>query len=182
MEKFIEIEYKTFVNGDIASTLLAQGIFKHGQLQTNYYYDTVDYYFTSNRGVLRIREKNETFRFTAKMKHDGFVEEYECDLESNTINDDRIISFTSHFTPSREFEYLGKTTTYRYTYQDEFGVWCLDFNVLKYNSDIELEFELHEDIQDAKDHYLNQLRLWGIRHSPSQSKFERLINDKDSTD
>lgn len=182
MEKFIEIEYKTFVNGDRASSLLAQGVFKHGQLQVNYYYDTDNLYFTTHKGVLRIREKNDTFRFTAKMRKDSYIEEYECDLEQHEINDTRIQQFTSMYTQDNGFVYLGKTTTYRYTYQDEFGVWCLDFNVLKYNSDIELEFELHEDITDAKAHFLNQLDIWQIHFSPSPTKFERLLNDKDSTD
>lgn len=182
MEKYIEIEYKTFVNGDRASSLLAQGVFKHGQLQTNYYYDTNDLFFTSQRGVLRIREKNELFRFTAKIRKDHYVEEYECDLDHHDINDLKIRQFIHNYTLANDFVYLGKTTTYRYTYQDEYGVWCLDFNVLKYNSDIELEFELHEDILEAKTHFLNQLEIWQIHFSPSQPKFERLLNDKDSTD
>ena len=81
-----------------------------------------------------------------------------------------------------EFDYLGKTTTYRYTYQDEYGVWCLDFNVLKYTSDIEIEYELHEDILEADVHFNKQLQLWGITYQPSESKFQRLMKEKDSTD
>lgn len=182
MEKNIEIEYKTFVSGDAASALLAQGVFKHGQLQTNYYYDTQDRYFTNHRGVLRIREKNEHFRFTAKLKQEGFVEEYECDCDSQNIQQPEIIEFTQKYTSVTEFDYLGKTTTYRYTYQDEYGVWCLDFNVLKYTSDIEIEYELHEDILEADDHFNKQLQLWGITYQPSESKFQRLMKEKDSTD
>jgi uncharacterized protein YjbK len=182
MEKNIEIEYKTFVSGEAASALLAQGVFRNGQLQTNYYYDTEDHYFTSNRGVLRIREKNDTFRFTAKLKKEGFIEEYECDCETLNIENPDILEFTQKYTSSKIFNFLGKTTTYRYTYQDEFGVWCLDFNVLKYNSDIEMEYELHEDILEADEHFNKQLQLWGIKYLPSESKFQRLMKDKDSTD
>lgn len=182
MEKFAEIEYKTFVSGDAASALLAQGVFTQGQLQTNFYYDTQDRYFTSHRGVLRIREKNGQYRFTAKLKQDSHVDEYECDVLDNTISTDKIIEFTKQFTSSEGFDYLGKTTTYRYSYQDEYGVWCLDFNVFKYTSDIEIEYELHEGIDDAKRHFLDQLKLWNIEYKPSESKFQRLMKEKDSTD
>lgn len=182
MEKNIEIEYKSFVSGEAASALLAQGVFRNGQLQTNYYYDTQDHYFTSNLGVLRIREKNDQFRFTAKLKKEGYIEEYECDCDTLNIETPDILEFTQKFTPIKTFDFLGKTTTYRYTYQDEYGVWCLDFNVLKYNSDIEIEYELHEDVLEADAHFNKQLQIWGIKYSPSESKFQRLMKDKDSTD
>jgi uncharacterized protein YjbK len=180
MEKTVEIEYKTFVSGEAASSLLARGVFKNGQLHTNFYYDTQDMAFTKQQGVLRIREKNDTFRFTAKIKQENHIDEFECDLNELNINNDEILKFTASYTDVTEFEYLGKTTTYRYTYEDEFGVWCLDFNVFKFTSDIEMEFELHEGILDAFDHYIEQLTQWGIKHNPSLSKFQRLLKEQDS--
>lgn len=179
MEKTVEIEYKTFVSGEAASTLLAQGVFKNGQLQTNFYYDTRDRAFTAKLGVLRIREKNDNFRFTAKIKRETHIDEFECELIDKNIYSEEILKFVALYTDVIEFDYLGKTTTYRYTYDDDFGVWCLDFNVFKFTSDIELEFELHEGILDAYEHYLKQLTLWGIVHHPSASKFQRLLKEKD---
>lgn len=178
MNTKLEIEYKTLLKHNHASHLLSLGIFDFLGKQTNVYFDTSNLFFQLNRIVLRIRSKNDTFLFTAKIETQDGLQEVEFPLESNDFNNPTILEFIKQYTGDHSFVKLGSTITYRYVFNDDFGQWCLDFNVFRFSSDVELEYELFEGFTDKKDHFLQQLKSWKIPYDPCSSKFIRMIADK----
>jgi uncharacterized protein YjbK len=174
----LEIEYKTLLNHNHASQLLSTGSFNFLGKQNNLYLDNTDSFFQSKRMVLRIRTKADSYLFTAKIESNDGLREIEFPLDNNDINNQKIVEFASKYTDNVTLIETGSTLTYRYVLDDEFGQWCLDFNVFKFSSDVELEYELHDNITDKKDHFLEKLKSWGIPYQPCSSKFIRMLNDK----
>jgi uncharacterized protein YjbK len=174
-EKF-EIEYKTLINNTLAYKLLSLGIFSFSGKQLNKYYDSNDEFFQKNRIVLRIREKAEQFLFTAKRETPEGLKETEFFVDSFNTNHEKISEFTNQFISSINLQEIGSTLTYRYTYKDTFGEWCLDFNVFSTISDIELEYELNQGLFDKEAHFMEQLKKWDIPYNPCESKFIRMKN------
>lgn len=177
MNETFEIEYKTLVSNASAYKILALGIFSYSGKQLNKYYDSHDEFFQKKRMVLRIREKSDTFLFTAKRESEDGLKETEFPVDTMRIDDPKIMAFTRQFVDDISLQEIGSTLTYRYTYQDAYGEWCLDFNVFSYSSDIELEYELNQGVFDKKDHFLKQLSLWEIPYQACPSKFVRMKID-----
>lgn len=174
----LEIEYKTLLNHNHASQLLSTGLFRFYSKQINTYLDNTDSFFQSKRMVLRIRTKADSYLFTAKIEASDGLREIEFPLENNAFNNLKIIDFVTNYTDNVSMIEIGTTLTYRYILDDEFGQWCLDFNVFKFSSDVELEYELFEGITNKKDHFLERLESWGIPYQPCPSKFIRMLNDR----
>ena len=175
-EKF-EIEYKTLIDNPIAFHLLSLDLFDYSGKQLNKYYDTTNNFFKNRRIFLRIREKAGKYLFTAKRETPEGLKETEFSMDSFNSKHEKIIAYMSQFDFSLELHEIGSTLTYRYTHQDQFGEWCLDFNVFSSSSDIELEYELKQNIFDKKDHFLEQLKKWGVPYHPCDSKFIRMKNE-----
>lgn len=180
MNQKFEIEYKTLISDTNAANLLSLGIFEFLNKQTNVYFDTEDNYFHSNKVVLRLREKKEITLFTAKQStNDGLLEtEFEL-IDDKSIENTKIAEFLSQFRNKKPLHEIGSTITYRYTYKDEFGEWCLDFNVFDYTSDVELEYELNKGETDRMNHFKDQLKKWGVPFDPCSSKYIRMLEQKD---
>jgi len=178
MEQKLEIEYKTLLSQNHAATLLAMGTFSFLTKQENIYYDTTDAFFQSLDIVLRIRKKNSEYLFTAKEKAKEGLKETEFFIDQPSPNHPKIHSYTKQFKENLVLQPFGSSITYRYIYDDEYGQWCLDFNVFEYTSDVELEYELHQGIANKKEHYLKQLALWNIPYQPCNSKFSRMLDQK----
>lgn len=174
----LEIEYKTLLNHNHASKLLSTGLFNFLGKQNNVYLDNTDSFFQSNRIVLRIRTKIDTYLFTAKIESSDGLFEIEFPLENSNINNPKIVDFINNYTNNVSLVETGSTLTYRYVFNDEFGQWCLDFNVFRLSSDVELEYELFDNITDKKDYFIERLESWGIPYHPCSSKFIRMLDDK----
>lgn len=177
MKGKLEIEYKTLISHNKATQLLATGLFEYLGKQKNLYIDTDDYYFGSNRIVMRIRSRKDSHVFTAKFDTKEGLREVEFDLDDTRIDNPKILEFVKEYTDNTKMLEIGSTITYRYVLDDEFGQWCLDFNVFKYTSDVELEYELKDGLFDKKEHFLGFLKKWDIPFDPCQSKFIRLLNE-----
>jgi uncharacterized protein YjbK len=177
MKEKLEIEYKTLLNHNQATYLLSTGLFEYLGKQQNVYVDTDNYFFGTHKTVLRIRTRKDTHVFTAKIETNEGLKEIEFDINDNRIDNPRIIEFIKEYTQYSDIIKIGSTITYRYIFNDEFGQWCLDFNVFKYTSDVELEYELNEGLADKKAHFLEFLKKWNIPYSPCPSKFVRLLNE-----
>lgn len=175
MNQNLEIEYKTLLTQTQAANLLSLSLFSFSGKQSNTYYDTSDNYFQLRNIVIRIRKKNDTYLFTAKEKTDKGLQETEFTLENHSVSNSKISTYMNQFKNDIKLQPIGSSITYRYTYDDEFGQWCLDFNVFQYTSDVELEYELHQGVEDKKDYFLKKLDYWNIRYNPCPSKFVRML-------
>lgn len=178
MNQKLEIEYKTLLTQTHAANLLLLGLFSFSGKQTNTYYDTEDEFFQSQEIVLRIRKKDSKYLFTAKEKADVGLKETEFILDDSSISNSQVTSFLKQFNRKISLIPIGTSITYRYIFDDEFGQWCLDFNVFEFTSDVELEYELHQGFIDKREHFLDQLDSWNIPINPCESKFNRMKKQK----
>lgn len=178
MNERFEIEYKTLIDNPIAYQLLSLGVFTYSGKQLNKYYDTENEFFQNQRIVLRIREKADKFLFTAKRETTEGLKETEFPVDSFDLQHKEIQKYLDQYDTTLILQEIGSTLTYRYTYEDNFGEWCLDFNVFNVSSDIELEYELKESFFDKKDHFLKQLEEWSVPYQPCDSKFVRMKNEQ----
>lgn len=177
-EKF-EIEYKTLIDNPTAYRLLALGIFNYSGKQLNKYYDTVDNELQAKKIVFRIREKEKSFLFTAKRQSESGLKETEFRVDSFNPKHESIDELKKIHEITSDLNEIGSTLTYRYTYNDSYGEWCLDFNVFTNSSDIELEYELKDGVFNKEDYFESQLKKWDVPLNPCPSKFVRMLNDRE---
>ncbi len=175
MNQKYEIEYKTLLSQTQAAHLLSLSLFSFSGKQTNTYYDTNDSFFQKQKIIVRIRKKNATFLFTAKEQTDQGLQETEFILGKPNVSDPKILTYLNQFGKNMQLQPIGSSITYRYTYDDTYGQWCLDFNVFEYTSDVELEYELHQGLNNKKDYFLSQLNKWNVLYNPCPSKFVRML-------
>lgn len=176
-----EIEYKCLLNPTKAKELLTLVLFSFKANQTNTYYDDYEHFFTKQNIVLRIRTKNDHIIFTQKQVTEAGLLESEFMVDTPSMDNPKIQAFLKSYNHQFRWIKLGQSMTQRYTFDDEFGQWCLDFNHFDDVCDVELEYELFEGIKDKEAHFLNQLKTWGIPHVVTQSKFARMLSYKEST-
>lgn len=175
MNQKLEIEYKTLLTQTQAANLLSLSLFSFSGKQSNTYYDTSDDYFQKREIIIRIRKKNDKYLFTAKEKTAEGLQETEFTLKNHNVSNPKISTYLSQFKNGIKLQPIGSSITYRYTYDDAYGQWCLDFNVFEYTSDVELEYELHQGVDDKKDYFLKQLDNWNVLYNPCPSKFVRML-------
>lgn len=177
MQAGYEVEYKTAITQDNASFLMQTGLFTNLVKQQNFYLDTADHVFNKKQIMLRIRVSDRGILFTSKSRTVEGLWEQEFYLESMDYNQPKIMDFLKLQQVYDPLVLVGKTQTYRYTYKDDFGEWCLDFTTFSTTSDIELEYEVSDATSDRYDHFLQQIKKWDINLIPIVSKYERLLID-----
>src|SRR5690625_2716737 len=79
MAEEIEIEFKTLINEEDFERLRTKlPFFEKPIIQTNYYFDTIDYSLKRQPCALRIREKENNYTLTLKQPHqDGILETHD---------------------------------------------------------------------------------------------------------
>ena len=172
-----EVEYKTAITQDNASFLMQTGLFTNLVKQQNFYLDTANRIFNKKQIMLRIRVSDHGLLFTAKSKTSAGLWEQEFFLDTLDFDQPKIIDYLKSQQVFEPLVLVGKTLTYRYTHQDTFGEWCLDFTAFATTSDIELEYEVSDTSSNRYPHFLQQLKKWEISPIPIVSKYERLLND-----
>lgn len=181
MRQAYEMEYKTKLSHDHASFLMQTGLFVTLIKQENYYLDTADRFFNSQKTMLRIRTTQDKLIFTSKSKRQAGLWEQEFEIDQLDFKHPKIKDFLEAQQVSDPLILIGKAVTYRFNYQDLYGQWSLDFNLFPINSDIELEYEVFDNSLDRYPHFLDQLKKWDIVYDPIVSKYERLLLDINSS-
>lgn len=166
----IEKEYKMAISEEIYTKMLIDLNIEPFK-QTNHYY-----YTYSKEHAMRIREIDNKFIFTLKVKGDGFKYEYEFEIKDNSLNDERIKELLNRFNIDKTF-YLGYMDTYRATKDYNFGQLCLDKSMYLGKTDYELEFELFDYQNDDKSEFDELLSKYGLVFINNKtSKFKRFLD------
>lgn len=121
--------------------------------QTNYYFDTEDMLFQSNRIAFRVRhlQKDDTYEMTAKLRQkDGSS----IELNKNISYKDFVILLALGIMPDcdvkeklnlllkgKKLYHIATLTTFRYEFKYDDGLLAIDENHYANTLDYELEFE-----------------------------------------
>jgi uncharacterized protein YjbK len=178
MKENLEIELKCLLNIDQFECLLDKMDFSVPKTQINTYYDTPLNDLQKRHWMCRIREVNSKYEFTLKTPGDGGLNEFECSLEEHNIHDPVILDLFAQSNIYPPLEPLGKTTTHRRKFVDEFGEWCLDFNEFDGFRDFEVEYELFEYLPEAQQRFTEVLKSCEVDYKQAQTKFERMLTYK----
>jgi len=170
MEKaHIEKEYKMMIDEDIYNILLSSLNIKPF-LQTNYYYDVCD-----SKMAMRIRQINDKYYFTLKVKGDGFKYEYEFEIAGNNLDDPKVSEVLDKF-KIKQYKYLGKMETYRAIYRMNDGELCVDKSIYNNVIDYELEYELDDYQKDTFNEFKELLNKYKLDFLESQkTKYRRFL-------
>ena len=182
MKENLEIELKCLLSKDQYECILRKMAFSTPKIQTNTYYDTINGDLQARFWMCRIREVKDKFEFTLKTPGDGGLNEFEVILKKHDINDPVIVEFFARSNIFPPMVALGTTTTHRRKFVDEFGEWCLDYNIFDGFSDYEIEYELIEQHPMAKKRFVEVLRSCNVEYSQAKTKFERMLNYKKDRD
>ena len=146
MEKHIEKEYKVLLTKEQFETLCNQFNDLKFVSQTNTYYDTKDFVIRNKKGAMRIREKNNKYIFTLKMKDkniDGLYE-CECEVRENSVHalySDEIQSLLKSYDIDGELIPLTTLTTRRAVINTGKAEICFDISTYNGITDYEIEYE-----------------------------------------
>ncbi len=175
MKENLEIELKCLLNHEQFVIIAKKLPFSLPKLQKNTYYDTVNGELQKRHWMCRIREAAGNFEFTLKTPADQGLNEFECPLISDDINDPIILSFFRHHGITSPLLPIGTSETYRRKYTDEYGEWCLDENEFGGVTDYELEYELSAYHKNAENRFRVLLESCNVKYVQAKTKFERMI-------
>jgi uncharacterized protein YjbK len=182
MKENLEIELKCLLSKEEYECLLEKMPFSSPKIQTNTYYDTIKGDLQERFWMCRIREVNDKFEFTLKTPGVGGLNEFELILKEHDIHDPMIVEFFARSNIFPPMKALGTTTTYRRKFIDEYGEWCLDYNVFDGTFDYEVEYELFEYRPQAKQRFMEVLNSCKVEYTQANTKFERMMNYKKDRD
>ncbi len=180
MKSNLEIEYKTLITSNQYNLLVSHFINEATLFnQTNTYFDTTP--SLKERGMAcRIRQINNTYLFTLKIKNqvDLGVVEIEFPVLSCSLLDSNIQEiFKKYDIPS--LEEVGSLSTLRYQIELEKGFLCLDKNTYYNTEDYEVEYELKDGYTDDLKFFITLLQQFSIPYVPNAiSKIERCLSNK----
>lgn len=148
MKTNIEKEYKLLVTKEQFEQLVSlyEPISFHKQVNT--YYDTIDHRIEKLHGAMRIREINGYFLFTLKLWKKQQLYEYECEVESNSIEalqTDKISKLLKEHDIYGDFTMLTSLTTYRGEVIRDDAVLCFDHSLYNGIEDFEIEYEYRRE-------------------------------------
>lgn len=176
MKQHLEIEYKTLCTSEQFDAMNASMNFNEARKQTNVYFDTESKTLLSQHMMCRIRTIDDTYEFTLKVPQETGVQEYEIGVDTLGLDYPPIITILSEFgVDAQDCAIIATSTTFRSTYHDLFGTWCLDENHFDNHVDYEIEYELDAFHKDAYEHYCNVLEAHGIQHNKAKPKFIRAL-------
>lgn len=177
MNQHLEIEYKSMIEESTAKRLLDLFQFETPKKQTNHYFDTIDKQLFKLGIMCRIREIDNTYLFTLKIPQSDGVLEFETELDSLSLDNIQIINKMNEFGINTvEMLPVAKSVTHRSEYNDEYGMWCLDYSEFSNHNDIEIEYELHQANEKAYQHYVDTLKSLNIIIIKAKPKYIRALN------
>ncbi len=172
MQPNIEKEYKMMLDKESFNQLikaLPNSIIKE---QTNYYYDC-----NSSKMAARIRELNNKFYFTLKIKEDNLLE-FEFEITNNSLEHDDVKALLLRY-DIKDITYIGYMETIRYEYHDGYGTYCIDHSKYLGYEDYEIEYELDNYQDDRLNEFMSFLSENNITYQENKiSKFKRFIDQK----
>ncbi|MFI3329016.1 MAG: CYTH domain-containing protein [bacterium] len=183
MRQNLEIEFKSAITKEKYEELLKHfnlenNVFK----QTNHYFDTEDLNLSTNKIVLRIRQKGDKFKLTSKShSEDGALETHLIISEAEASKmfmdgfDAKLINIP-HFVHK-----VCELSTHRISTVYKNGVIFFDKSIYYGKTDYEIEFEADSLEQGLKD-FESFLKEYNINLVPSLSKskraYEQLLKQK----
>lgn len=177
MKQNLEIEFKSFLSEEKYNELLQKfhledKIF----MQTNHYFDTSNLDLLNNKVVLRIRQKNDNYKLTSKVKHN------EGDLETHVklTKDEAIHMLSDGFDSSvinlnYNVHKVSELSTYRVSMPYKSGVIFLDKSVYYGVTDYEVEFEV-EEFNQGKIDFDSFINENDIEYEKSIKKVQRAFS------
>lgn len=177
MKTNLEIEYKTLITLTDHQNIMNYFDFSEPTIQTNVYFDTENEDLLKLQMMCRVRVINDHFEFTLKVPQDDGVLEYELELNSLSLNDQRLLELFQKF-DINAFN-LNETTrsiTSRRTFIDLYGEWCLDETQFECHKDYEIEYELHGSNEKAYPHFQDTLNRLNIEATKATPKYIRALN------
>lgn len=160
MNAHIEKEYKMLLNKEEYISLL-NNIDSNTYKQANYYYSS-----SSKIASFRIREIENKYIFTLKVKENDYHREYEFEISDNSLNDERISDLFKEFNIS-EYRYVGELITYRTDLKLSKGIISLDKNEYLGVTDYEIEYELYNYQDGDNSELINLLKKCNIKYIPN---------------
>lgn len=155
MQELTEIEVKALVNeGDFYKLSNYFNLNENDFVkQVNYYFDTNDELIIKSKSSLRVREVNNKYILTFKLKKNDEVLELEQDI---TLEDFKMLkanqkSFNEYYYDllknmninGEDIKYLGYLITYRASIPYKQGELFFDKNYYQDTNDYEIEYETH---------------------------------------
>lgn len=175
METNLEIEFKTLLDKETYLKLKKQLFTNSSIKQVNDYFDTAQHELRKQHIMIRIRHfDDKADEFTMKIPQEDGVMEYSFSEDNLTINHPRIIDFMKDYHQDQLIK-ISSSTTYRSTFVDEYGEWALDHSFHGHIEDFELEYEIFNNVEAAKQHYLDFLNTYQIDYHKSTPKFLRSL-------
>lgn len=140
-------------------------------LQRNFYYAT-----GQKDKTARIRFIDNKYLFTLKVSKNGYKEEYEFEINDNSLDDERIQKLFKDF-EIENIEYQGYMDTYRAIVNVENGELCIDKSIYNSHIDYEIEYELKNPSIDTLDVLVKILKKYNLEYKRSEkSKYKRFLD------
>ena len=184
MKRNLEIEYKTLIERATFDAFRNALFFSAPVKQVNEYYDTENLRLFNQHIMCRIRVIDAYYEFTLKIPQADGVMEFEVILDENKLdlNDKVIDLLKSHSVNVSEMKNVATSTTFRSTFDDEYGTWCLDETHFDNSVDYEIEYELFGPHEKAYQHYVDTLDKYNIPFRKANPKFIRALLDNQRID
>lgn len=148
MKLHFEKEFKILLTKEQFVTLLKQYPQAQFKKQVNTYYDTEDLFIRKQIGAMRIREIDHHFIFTLKQRHQDGAQEFECEVNENSLkafDSEELRSLFASLHIDHAIIELTTLTTYRALIPLPDGELCFDYNEYNGICDFELEYEFLHD-------------------------------------
>ncbi len=178
----VEIEFKTLVSESKLVDLV--NIYKEQLtaeiVQTNYYFDTNNKDIINGKNALRIRELNDKYTLTLKVKDTKQILEYNQDISQRDFQKYLINGFNpSLLIKGIELpdyvKNIAKSKTRRCTLDYKGGILFFDFNEFNNNKDFEIEFE-YSDYDKGLEIFKDFLHNNDIEYNKAVPKIARAFN------
>lgn len=149
-----EIEFKNILTKEEYNRLVKKFNINNYFSQTNNYFDTSSFDISKQKCALRVREKNDTFEFTLKVKkidhvleHNQFITEKEFkDLKINNVIPTGLVKdiLNSLTLDINDIHYITSLTTKRAEIEYKDGLLVFDESSYSDQIDYELEYEVSD--------------------------------------
>lgn len=175
MKQHLEIEYKSILHRSSFEAFQRAWNFSDAKKQVNLYYDTKDNTLLNQKMMARIRLIDNTYEFTLKIPQTDGVLEHELVLDSLDLGQSESLTdlFSTLGVAVDQLQEVAQSTTYRQTFADLYGTWCLDHSVFDAHEDYEIEYELFDANALAYDHFLDTLKTMNVNYEKARPKYIR---------
>jgi len=184
MKTNLEIEYKALLTEQEYKKVLSHFNPTIRINQTNHYYQSYNVF--NKKIAARIREINDTFELTFKIRQTKGKLEVNFDVPSDSVEHfslPEVQTFLKEHHFYQAWSYIGDLHTLRYVVQDAYGELCIDHNTYLDQEDYELEYEVNTDYNPlAFSRFVEILNLFSIKNEKAKAKFHRFILAKSNQD